>query len=200
MKRVLVAASLLCLMVPAVSFAQNANPYLYLEIYADDDHCTCQGPPLQCYRALPKTAWTPTYIFVHVARTENGFLGIPFGMVTSGGAMFSSCTACPGFLKGPSAAGEPAAVIVSSTALCHQWQDHPIYCMWLSQDEDPDIWTLVGSADLGHYMVINCLNEYDFGTTLGHGAEWSSNQSFACATGDDPIDETTWGKIKALYR
>ena len=121
-------------------------------------------------------------------------------MVTDGGAMFTSCNACPGFLKGPSTAGEPAAVIVSSTGECHQWQHHPIYCMWLSQDATGEIWTLTASGDLGHYQVINCDNEYDTGTALGHGAEWSSNQSFTCGTGADDIEETTWGKIKGLYR
>jgi hypothetical protein len=189
MKKVLVALSFVCLLIPAMSFAAgNANPHVYLEIYADDAHCTCPGPPLPCYRALPKADFTPAYIFVHVARVENGFLGIPFGMVTSGGALFTACTACPGFLKGP------------STGLCHQWEDHPIYCMWLAQDANPDIWTIVASGDLGHHMVINCDNEYDSGTALGHGAEWSSNQTVACATGGDPVEETTWGRIKGLYR
>jgi hypothetical protein len=201
MKKVLVAVSFVCLLVPAMVFAQgNANPNIYLEIYADEAHCTCPGPPLPCYRSDTKAQYLPTYIFLHVARVENGYKGLPFGMVTDGNAMFTACTACPGFQKGPSTAGEPAAVIVSSTGECHQWQQHPVYCMWLSNDAAGEIWTVVSSADLGHYMVINCDNEYDSGTTLGHGAEWSTNQSFACATGGDAVEQTSWGRIKSLYR
>ncbi|KPJ61663.1 MAG: hypothetical protein AMJ46_00875 [Latescibacteria bacterium DG_63] len=204
MKKLLILISAACLLIPALVFGQNANPMLYLEIYDSDAHCICPyvrgGDPLPCYRPLPKAQWMPAYIFIHVAKVENGYLGVPFGMVTSGGAMFSSCTACPGFLKGPSSAGEPAAVIVSSTALCHPWNDHPIYCMWLSQDGNDETWTLVASADLGHYYVINCLNEYDFGTTLGHGAAWAATNPLVCAGDPTPVEETTWGKIKGLYR
>jgi hypothetical protein len=77
--------------------------------------------------------------------------------------------------------------------------DHPVYCMWLAQDANPDIWTVVASGDLGHHMVINCDNEYDTGTSLGSGAEWADNQTIVCG-GLGPVEETTWGQIKALYR
>ncbi len=203
MKKLLILISAACLLLPALAFGQNAAPRLYLEIAANDGMCMCVGPPLQCYRfgdASSKFAWMPSWIYVHVGKVENGFLGVPFGMVNSGAAIFASCTACPGFLKGPSTAGEPAAVIVSSTGPCYQWQYHPVYCMWQAQDSNADLFTLVASADLGHHNVINCLNQYDTGTTLGHGAEWSANQTLVCGGDPTATELTTWGAIKGLYR
>jgi hypothetical protein len=208
MKKLLILISAACLLLPAMAFgAGNANPTLYLEIAADDAMCICIGPPLQCYRYgqssdFSKNPWQPTYVYVHVGKVENGFLGVPFGMVNSGNAVFASCTACPGFLKGPSTAGEPAAVIVSSTGACHQWMEHPVYCMWQAQADVnvPDIFTLVASADLGHHNVINCDNEYDVGTVLGHGAEWAPQQTLVCGGDPTAVELTTWGAIKGLYR
>ncbi|KPJ60584.1 MAG: hypothetical protein AMJ46_06220 [Latescibacteria bacterium DG_63] len=51
---------------------------------------------------------------------------------------------------------------------------------------------IVPSADLGHYKVINCDNEYDTGTVIGGNAQWGSEPS--------TIEMTTWGRIKSLYR
>ncbi len=206
MKILLLLLSLLCLLAPGLSSAAgNVNPHLFLEIYADNAHCICPGPPLSCYRYgsgddQSKIPWQPTWVYIHVGKVENGFLGLPFGMANSGNATFASCTACPGFLKGPSTAGEPFAVIVSSTGPCYQWQYHPVYCMWQAQADVnvPDLFMLVPSADLGHHNVINCDNQYDTGTVLGHGAEWSPAQSIVC--GNSPVEETTWGQVKALYR
>jgi hypothetical protein len=37
------------------------------------------------------------------------------------------------------------------------------------------------------------------GTVIGGGVEIASTQTIVCA-GGMPVEDTTWGKIKALYR
>jgi hypothetical protein len=111
-----------------------------------------------------------------------------------------SWNACPGFLKGPSSAGEPAACLASSTAICHSEHDHEGYLVYLNTGSEPDAvyFNIVNSADLGHYKVVACVSHYDEGTTIGGGAQVGGSQSVVC--GLMPVQELTGGSIKALYR
>jgi hypothetical protein len=203
MKKLLILISAACLLVPAMVFAAgNPNPTLYLEIYnSPTDKCYCTyvpgGPPLTCWNGIK----TQCFVFLHVGKVPNGFLGTPHGIAYTGDPFdYLSTTACPGFLKGPSTAGEPDAIVVSSTGECHMWDHHSCYTRWMSGTGADSFFDIVANADLGHYKVINCDNLYDEGTVIGGRAEWSDVQSIVC--GEDPttVEETTWGKIKGLYR
>ena len=133
-----------------------------------------------------------------------GYLGCGFGVTATGTGTitFMSWNACPGFLKGPSAAGEPAACLASSTSLCHNWYDHEGYLLYMNGTNvtASKILTIVASADLGHVKVINCHNEYDDGTTIGGGAQISPTQTIVCEGSPTAVNTTTWGAIKGLYR
>ena len=202
MKKLLVFISVVCLLIPAMALSEgNPTPHLYLEIFEEGvDNCICLGPPVSCFYDGYKANYVPCYVYVHIGKVPNGFLGIPFGMTSQNTSVFLSSTACPGFLKGPSTAGEPAAIIVSSTELCHPWQHHPIYCMWQAKDALKDYFDLTASADLGHNNVINCDNEYDTGTTIAGNAQWIGPQDIVCGDDPTPVELTTWGAIKGLYR
>ena len=133
------------------------------------------------------------YVAVHVGKVPNGFLGLAFGIQASGaGVTFLGTVACPDFLKGPSSAGEPAAIIISSKGECHQWQDHIGYLRYLTMNTCTTWFDVVASADLGHHKVINCDIEYDEGTTVACRAQWGSEPS--------DVEATTWGGIKAAYK
>lgn len=203
MKKLLILISAACLLLPVMAFsAGNPNPTLYLEIYTSSAHCQCAyvpgGPPIPCYLGPDRMQ---CYVFVHVAKVPNGFLGIPLGIDYTGPAAdFLSATACPGFLMGPSTAGMPAAMISSSTGECHTWDHHPLYTRWFDSLGGTDYFDIVASADLGHYKVINCDTEYDENTLIGGRAQWGGVQDITCGEGETAIELTTWGKIKGLYR
>ncbi|KPJ59358.1 MAG: hypothetical protein AMJ46_11520 [Latescibacteria bacterium DG_63] len=212
MKRLLASIVLVLLMIPSLVFADgNANPHLYLEINdftsdpapVPDYVCTCPVVPpalIQCFSG--KSAGLAFGLVpIHIGKVENGFLGLPFGIATTGGdAIFLAAVACPGFLKGPSTAGEPEAIIISSTQHCHQWRSHVGYLKYLTPNTTATFFDIVPSADLGHYMVINCDNEYDLGTVVGGRAQWGGTQSVSCQGDPTTVHLGTWGKIKGLFR
>ena len=175
---------------------------------------------LQCF--APRLAFTYYIVPIHVGKLDmpicqttgpsceqfGGYLGLGFGITLTNNVgvvqttpSFMSWNACPGFLKGPSAAGEPAACIASSTALCHDWPDHEGYLLYnnLSGSTERRL-NIVASADLGHYKVINCHNQYDNGTVIGHGVQIGGAQTIVCGESPTAVTETTWGAIKGLYR
>jgi hypothetical protein len=132
-----------------------------------------------------------------------GYLGLFFGIQSTGSGTltFMSWNACPGFLKGPSAAGEPAACGASSTDLCHDWIDHEGYLVYMNLTSTAARYlNIVNNADLGHTRVINCSNLYDMGTVIGGGVQIGGTQTIVCAGSPTPVSSTTWGAIKGLYR
>jgi hypothetical protein len=180
--------------------------------------CVHQVPPpypfiLPCY--APRLAYNFYIVPIHVSGLDRpicqttgalcagygGYLGLGFGAQISGtGMTFMNWNACPGFLKGPSAAGEPAAMLASSTAICHDWYDHEGYMIWMNlTGTTARYMNIVASADLGHYKLINCHSQYDEGTTVGGGIQIGGTQTIVCG-GQSPVEEMTWGEIKALYR
>lgn len=228
MKRLLISFALAgCFLIAAAAFGENAGPKLYLEIWEfsevpdplPTEVCvhTSPIPPegIHCYS--PKTAYYTAVVALHVgnldqpvcpvpsaacegAEAHGGYLGVPFGVMATGEAItFMSWTACPGFLKGPSANGEPEACLASSTKDCHDWQDHLGYLQYINPSSRTGMTMLaiVKNADLNLYNVINCHNEYDT-TYVGGGAQWGGAQSIVCAT--TAVSPTTWGKIKSLFR
>jgi hypothetical protein len=131
-----------------------------------------------------------------------GFLGLFFGISSTGtGTLtFMSWNACPGFLKGPSAAGEPAACGASSTDLCHDWIDHEGYLVYMNLTSTAARYlNIVNNADLGHARVISCHSQYDMNTTVGGGVQIGGVQDITCQ-GPTATEERTWGKLKTLYR
>ncbi|UCF78044.1 MAG: hypothetical protein JSW03_07975 [Candidatus Eiseniibacteriota bacterium] len=212
MKALLILVVLSCLIVPALALAQgNASPRLFLEIFdfasmpspVPDSVCNCSLVPpalLPCYSA--KSSGSATGLLsVHVGQVENGFLGLPFGVTSSGGnPIFLTVTACAGFLKGPSQAMEPAAIIISSTGPCYQWRKHVGYLRYLAQSTNATYFNIVGNADLGHNWVINCASLYDQNTAVGGNAQWGGVQDVTCYGDPVSVETTTWGKIKGLFR
>ncbi|MFH0778438.1 MAG: hypothetical protein V2A71_07375 [Candidatus Eisenbacteria bacterium] len=132
-----------------------------------------------------------------------GFLGISIGVVRTGEVVtFQTFTSCPGFLTGPSQAGMPAAILTSSTSGCHDWVDHPGYLYYLNMSTrtGATYFDIVASVDTGLFKLINCHNEYDDGTAIGGRGQWGGSQTIICYGFPTTVDETTWGKIKGLYR
>jgi len=213
-----------CFVVPVVALAGNTAPKLYLELWQFAEmpdpmvgyvcvHSTKPVGGIHCYDT--KVAYNSAVVPIHIGNLnqpvcpttgpscagQGGFLGLGFGLLASGEAVnFMSWVACPGFLKGPSQAGEPAACIASSTQNCHDWWDHLGYLTYLNLSTRTGMTnlTIVNSADLNRYSVINCHNEYDAGTEIGGSAQWGGVQSVTCSS--TPIQDTTWGSIKSLFR
>lgn len=228
MKRLLISMALsFCFLIAAAAFAGNVGPKLYLELWQfeevpvtlPEEVCMHVVPVpaggIHCYS--PKTAYYSAVVALHVGNLDQpvcpvpsatcetaiahgGYLGVPFGVMTTGEAVtFMSWTACPGFLKGPSAAGEPSACLASSTSKCHDWQDHLGYLQYINMSTRTGMTTVsvIKNADLNLYNVINCHNEYDT-TYVGGAAQWGGTQSVTCST--TGVAPTTWGKIKGLFK
>ncbi len=226
MTRLLISIAVACcFLIPAVALAGNTAPKLYLEIWqfaeAPDpvpDYVCVHSVPvpvsgIPCYST--KAAYNTALLAVHIGNlnqpvcpipdasctNQGGFLGLSFGLLATGEAVtFMNWTACPGFLKGPSVAGEPSACLASSTDKCHDWQDHLGYLQYINMSTRTGMTTLgiVASADANPLSVINCNFLYDSGTTVVGGAQWGGAQSIVCAT--TAVSNTTWGSIKSLFR
>jgi hypothetical protein len=223
---------LAALMIPTMVMAGNLNPRLYLEVYPLTEEEVDPGPVPAYVCVHPVPTVYPWYLQcwalrvpygyyavpLHIGKLDQpicpttgmdcigfgGYLGCGFGVTATGtGTLtFMSWNACPGFLKGPSAAGEPAACLASSTRLCHDWYDHEGYLLYMNGTNvtASKILTIVASADLGHAKAINCHNMYDDGTTIGGGAQISPTQTIVCEGSPTAVTATTWGAIKGLYR
>ncbi len=219
---ILTIAACFCLTVPAM--AGNVAPKLYLEVwnYAEvpdpipTDVCKHLTKPtggIHCYDV--KVAYNYAVVGFHVGNLDTpicsttgvdcaafgGFVGCPFGVASSGEAVnFASWTACPGFLKGVSVAGEPSACSSNSTSGCHNWWDHSGYLSYLnlSTRTGATFFDIVANADLGHNRVINCAFTYDNGTTIGYRAQWGGTSTLTCPS--TAVEETTWSKVKSLFR
>jgi hypothetical protein len=230
MTRWLTISIIVCLLaLPACALAGNTSPQLYLEVYSQaEDPTDPQGPGFlvtpcghtQGYPiALPCYARRLDYYFyavpLHIGRLDQpvcptvgpecaqygGFVGCGFGAVLTPdtGLTFMSWNACPGFIKGPSTSGEPSSMLATSAALCHDWTDHPGYMLWVNGTGTTTRYiNVVHSADLGFAKVINCTNQYDDGTLNSGYVQIGSTQTVACP--GMPVEETTWGKVKAMYR
>ena len=150
---------------------------------------------------LPTCPYTPSgTLCVGYGGYKSVGFGVSQAAPTGHPLVFMSWNACPGFLKGPSGAGEPAACLASSTAICHSEHDHEGYLAYLNTGSEPDAvyFNIVNSADLGHYKVVACVSHYDEGTTIGGGAQVGGSQTVVCR--QMPVGELTWGKLKGLYR
>lgn len=202
MGRLLVLGLAVCLAIPSLAAGEgNPNPRLYLEIYdvgteepdpVPDYICDCPGEPLHS-QDTKSSDTSIGYLVVHVGDVPNGFWALPFGVQSTGASVvFLEVVACPGFVIGPSTAGMPDAIYIGTEGVCRTSYDHPGYLKYASVDTSPTQFYITASADLGHYMVVNCDQAYDEGTVVGGSAQW----------GEEPVDieGTTWGTIKTLYR
>ncbi len=222
---------LLAVFLPVAALGGNPCPTLYLEVYGFEEEpdtvpdyvCTHAERPyvglLPCWALrLPYSYY---YIPVHIARVfhvcphemgpacvdHGGFSGVPFGIqqVAQEGAplVFQDWNPCPGFLRGVSIAGEPAACGAYSTQGCRDWVHHTGYLVyWNAGDNTASQadFSIVPSADLGHNKVINCEFKYDENTYVGGGARVSDSKTIGCIGDAYAVEESTWGSIKALFR
>lgn len=220
-----ISAACSCLIFPAAGLAGNAAPKLYLEVWDFEGgvpdpvptdvciHTTAPTGGIHCHDQ--KLAYHTAAVALHVGNldtptcptigpacaTYGGYVGVGFGIVTSGEAVvFLGWTACPGFLAGPSFAGEPAACLATSAWGCREWWEHLGYLTYvnMSTATGATYFDIVASADDATYDVINCANSYDTNTSIGGGAQWGGTQTVTCSS--TPVGETTWGKIKSLFR
>jgi hypothetical protein len=215
---------------PACALGGNAHPKLYLEVYHFEEDpvslpqeiCWHQWPltsPLELPCYAPRVPYHVYYLPLHVGDLDlptcpstqgylcagyGGYKSVAFGVSqtppTGHPLTFMSWNACPGFLKGPSAAGEPAACLASTTQICHSSHDHEGYLVYLNASTATDAvyFNIVDNADLGYAKVYSCSSSLDEGTTIGGGAQVGGSQTVVC--GQMPVAELTWGKIKGLYR
>ena len=214
---------------PVSALGGNAAPKLSLEVYWFEEEpvptpsyvCVHDFPPvptqLECY--APRLQYHYYYMPLHVGALDHpicsthgvlcfdygGYEGVFFGVQqtapTGHPLTFMSWNACPGFLKGPSAAGEPAACGASSTALCHDWDQHEGYLVFFNAGTNTDkvYFDVVNNADLNHHKVISCHSQYDEGTTVASRVQVGGAQDVICPD-PTPVEDMTWGAIKGLYR
>jgi len=183
-------------------------------------HPSSDPVQLQCY--APKAPYTFAVLPIHIGNLDTpplaegwpagstgpggGFVCVTYGVSTIGAhCTYVSFSACPGFLIGPSNAGMPAACLSTATTRCHDWVDHPGYLTYFTATGVGDTYfNIVANADEGYARVINCQFEYDMGTQIGAGAQWGGTQTVVCPWDSSPdptsVEETTWGRIKGLYR
>jgi len=156
---------------------------------------------LQCYdRKL--AAGNYGFLSVHAGHLDNGFTGLPFGIHASGSPVtYVEFVACPGFAVGPSQAGMPSAILVTSTVGCRQERDAVGYLKYKCLNTSVTYFNIVGNADLGHYKVVNCDYTFDENTEIKTGAQWGGNEStLFCPGVGVGIEATTWGQLKAIFR
>ncbi len=211
----------------APALGGNVQPRLFLEVYRFEEQ-PVPVPDYVCVHAIPPYSAFPCfavrmpynlyYVPIHVGALNppcplepgpacadyGGFVGVPFGIVQSAPEgtplTFVSWNACPGFLEGVSVAGEPAACVSNSTSGCKDWYDHPGYLVYVNASSNSTkaaMLYLVPNADLGHNKVVNCAFAYDENTYAAGMAEINDTQTTACFV---PVEENTWGSIKALFR
>jgi len=222
---ILILAASFCL-VPIVAQAGNTAVQLYLEIFtyeADPDDpgpapdTVCVHSPgmrigeLQCYSA--KLPFTFAVVPVHVGQLSvptaqgwplpagpgGGFVGLAYGLTRSGtSATFLGFVTCPNFLQGPGTA--PGACLASATTQCHDWHDHIGYTKYMSSSTlTATFFDITMNTDLGDVEVIDCQANLSPNTVVGR-AQWGGTKSVTCGTDPTVVEETTWGKIKGLYR
>jgi hypothetical protein len=108
-------------------------------------------------------------------------------------------------MMGPSAAGWPAAIVVSCQGPdpgCYGSLHHPCYLTYANNSAltGATYFDIVDTADGddGH-KVINCSIQWDDNTVVACRAQWGGDQDITCAE-VVPVEPTTWGRIKTLYR
>jgi hypothetical protein len=162
--------------------------------------CSCIESPLQCFDVKSGVGCDCGFVPIHACNLTKGLLGVEFGVTQTGTDIFLGAFACPGFTKGPSNAGEPAAIIFWSTGPCYGSATHPGFTKWLSTGPSQNIFRIVPNADVGNYKVFNCDNEYYEWPMLGGNAQWGAPQTIGCRDAQTGIELVTWGRIKGLYR
>ena len=216
---------LTCLTFPVIALAGNANPHLYLEIYVLDydpddpgpqpeylcGHSRPFVPDLPCF--APKAPYYYGILPIHVHNLDTpplaqgwpppcgpggGYIGVSCGIAKSGVTVtFMGFIPCPGFALGAGTA--PGAIVVSATSACHDVFDHAGYCKYMaSTNMGATYFDIVNNADDGAIKVINCQGNLDTGLEIAGRAQWGGTKQISCYS--VPVEPSTWGKVKALYR
>jgi len=226
---ILLIAACFCLL-PVAGLAQNGAPHVNLEAYYFEEDPADPGPVPAYVCVHPTwldetVCWAPKPGFLlvplHVShlnvplaealgQTGGGYAGLSYGVVKragGGGATFAGFVTCDGWLQLPGTA--PAAIAVGSTALCHGWRDHAGYCSYFTTSATKCYFDIVNNADEFWVRVINCQSNYDVNTIIGcpecvppvsGSVQWGGTKDIACVASPTPVDLTTWGNIKGLYR
>ena len=214
---------LICLTLPVIALAGNANPHLYLEIYMYNVDPEDPPPPpaelcthlpllnIPCYS--PKATYYYGIVPIHVHYLDTpplaqgwpppcgpggGYIGVSCGIIRTGVSLtFAGFATCAGFVQGAGTA--PQSIVVSATSACHDVFDHPGYCKYIATTNmGASFFDMVNNADDGAIKLINCQGTPDTGLEIGGRAQWGGTKSINCY--DVSVEPSTWGKIKALYR
>ncbi len=181
--------------------------------------------PIYLPCSAAKSPYGYGFLAIHVGRLDNptcptvgpqcfqygGYAGLCFGVIHTGQpALYMSFNACPGFLVGYG--GGAADIMVTSAGACHDWHDHPGYLKYvnLSPNTERTYFRIVENSSLGFLKVINCSMEYDYSTEIDGCVAWGGTvydpsecyfqhmAEYFC--GFTPVEATTWGAMKTLYR
>jgi hypothetical protein len=112
--------------------------------------------------------------------------------------------------------GGAADILVSSAGACHSWPDHPGYLKYIniSPNTGRTYFRIANNSSLGFVRVINCSMGYDLGTELDGCVAWGGTvyDPFECYSPPGPngwaeyfcqftpVEPTSWGAIKSLFR
>jgi hypothetical protein len=211
---------------PAVTaLADNLEPALSLEIWGfseapaevPDYVCTHPDPQDEIPYSALKSPYGCAFFAVHVGNLDDplcptlgmdcdyhgGYSGLCFGIAQSGqAAVFLGFEACPGFVI--SQLDGPEAVLVQTVDVCRGTWEHPGYFVYSnpSSNVGGTYFRIVPNADLGYCKVINCAFGFDE-TRVANCACWEDpvySASCTASCGSLPVESTTWGKIKSLFR
>ena len=133
--------------------------------------------------------------------TDGGWAGVTYGVAASGVAVsYVGVNTCPGFNQGPGTA--PGSTLFATYTVCRDWYEHPGYLKYMAtvSNVGATYFDIVANPDEGGYFVLACENAIYDNTSIGSRAQWGGTKSIACGEGQTSVTETTWGKIKGLYR
>ncbi|KPJ60362.1 MAG: hypothetical protein AMJ46_07275 [Latescibacteria bacterium DG_63] len=214
MRKVLTRIVAICLFLSIPALAEeNEKPLLLLTVNSGDCDekpgivCLLENDhPLSKIRCYEEKTVQGGYclVGVHVCGMNEGFLGLSFGIEASGAPVsFTEFVPCPGFAVGPSQAGIPEAIIVSSTTGCRHSREAVGYAKYVRSDNGATYFDIVPNSELAHSNVINCEVQYEEAAVFrhaGHTAQWGGEQSVSCPYAWPCIETGFWFKILLLFR
>jgi hypothetical protein len=191
--RAILAVSCIAILLPAALFAQ-APPVSYMGIYADEDRTTW---------CASGTAPYQIDVWVYMDIGENGAwaysfdLEIPPNVVIltidvnryEGGPWECIPPYCPQGIAGE------FGLCLGSRMFSSIWIVHATANV---TDGDPSLIRIVPNPDIGAMWVENCDFEYETPPILTH--LYVNYDASEAECGTLPVDQSTWGAIKSLYR
>jgi hypothetical protein len=200
------------------SAAQFDPPLFWLEVWSADSLPAPLEDGLRNDSVYEIHLWAHNsipivFVAVTVSRVYDGWVKTEFGLwneCSDEEMTFLVFHTFPGFQQIPSLSNPPASCQVASTSGCKQWMNYVGYFIYLASPGVNCRFATVPSADSGLMRIENCYGKYYSGAEIGCCAQYSGMQTVSygddtgppSCTGCDitPVHDTTWGRIKTLYR